>query len=102
MIIPMMEQENIIKKNKNINKIILHKKNMGKGAAIKSATPYIESNIVAIQDADLEYDPKDLNSLIKTMILNNIKVIYGSRVLKKKRYNNNSFLSNYRVFLIMS
>lgn len=89
---------NIIKKNKNINKIILHKKNMGKGAAIKSATPYIAGNIVAIQDADLEYDPKDLNSLIKTMILNNNRVIYGSRVLKKKRYNNKSFLSNYRVF----
>ena len=32
------------------------------------------------------------------MILNNNRVIYGSRVLKKKRYNNKSFLSNYRVF----
>ena len=88
----------IIKKNKHINKLILHKKNMGKGAAIKSAVPYIAGNIVAIQDADLEYDPKDLNNLIKTMLINDIKVIYGSRVLKKKRYNNNSFLSNYRVF----
>lgn len=88
----------IIKKNKNISKVILHKKNMGKGAAIKSAIPHITGNIVAIQDADLEYDPRDLNKLIKTMLLNNIKVIYGSRVLKKKRYNNNSFLSNYRVF----
>ena len=88
----------IIKKNKNISKIILHKKNMGKGAAIKSAIPYIAGNIVAIQDADLEYDPKDLNNLIKTMLKNDIKVIYGSRVLKKKRYNNKSFLSNYRVF----
>ncbi len=88
----------IIKKNKNISKVILHKKNMGKGAAIKSAIPHITGNIVAIQDADLEYDPRDLNKLIKTMLLNNIKVIYGSRVLKKKRYNNNSFLSIYRVF----
>src|SRR6056300_1274585 len=75
-----------IKKIKKIDKIIFHKKNQGKGAAIKSAIPFIKGNIIAIQDADLEYSPKDLNKLIKIMILNNLKVIYGSRVLNKKRY----------------
>lgn len=87
----------IIKKIKNIDKIIFHKKNMGKGAAIKSAVPFIEGDIVAIQDADLEYNPKDLNKLIKIMKLKEYNVIYGSRVMNKKRYNNNNFLSNYRV-----
>ena len=89
---------NIIKEIKNIDKIIFHKKNLGKGAAIKSAIPYIKGNIVAIQDADLEYSPADLNKLIKIMISKNLKIIYGSRVLKKKRYNSDMFISNFRIF----
>ena len=88
----------IIKKIKNIDKIIYHKKNLGKGAAIKSAIPYIKGNIVAIQDADLEYNPADLNKLIKIMISNNSRVIYGSRVLNKKRYNSDMFISNFTTF----
>ena len=78
----------IIKKIKNIDKIIFHKKNLGKGAAIKSAIPYIKGNIVAIQDADLEYNPIDLNKLIDVMVSKNLNVVYGSRVLNKRRYNN--------------
>ncbi len=88
---------NILKKKKNIEKIIFHKKNMGKGAAIKSAMPYIDGEIVIIQDADLEYYPKDLNKLINMMIKKKLKVVYGSRVLNKKRYNN-QFISNFRTF----
>jgi len=86
----------IIKKIKNIDKVIFHKKNMGKGAAIKSAIPYVKGDIVAIQDADLEYKPNDLNKLIKLIISKNLKVIYGSRVLNKKRYNSKLFISNFR------
>ncbi len=88
----------ILKNNKNIDKLIFHKKNKGKGAAIKSALSYIKGDIVAIQDADLEYNPTDLNKLIKTMISNNSRVIYGSRVLNKKRYNNDMFISNFTTF----
>ena len=87
----------IIKKIKNIDKIIFHKKNLGKGAAIKSAIPYIKGNIVAIQDADLEYNPIDLNKLIDVMVSKNLNVVYGSRVLNKRRYNN-KFISNFRTF----
>ena len=86
----------IIKKIKNIDKVIFHKKNMGKGAAIKSAIPYVKGDIVAIQDADLEYKPNDLNKLIKLIISKNLKVIYGSRVLNKKRYSSDLFISNFR------
>lgn len=88
----------IIKKIKNIDKIIFHKKNLGKGAAIKSAIPYVKGNIVAIQDADLEYNPMDLNRLIKIMISKDLRAIYGSRVLKKKRYTSDMFISNFRIF----
>ena len=61
--------KNIIKFKEN-DKIIFHKRNKGKGAAIKTAIPFINGNIVAIQDADLEYDPKDLNKLVNIMIKN--------------------------------
>ena len=87
----------IIKKIKNIDKIIFHKKNLGKGAAIKSAIPFIKGNIVAIQDADLEYNPTDLNKLINVLVSKNLNVVYGSRVLNKRRYNNR-FISNFRTF----
>ena len=89
--------KDIIKKIGNIDKIIFHKKNLGKGAAIKSAIPYIKGDIVIIQDADLEYNPRDLNKLIQILISKDYNVIYGSRVLNKKRYNN-YFISNFRTF----
>jgi glycosyltransferase involved in cell wall biosynthesis len=83
---------------KKVSKVIYHKKNLGKGAAIKSAKNIITGDIVIIQDADLEYDPKDYNSLIKPIKDNQFKVVYGSRVLGKKRYSLNNFTSIYRVF----
>ena len=88
----------IIKNLKNIDKAIFHKKNLGKGAAIKSSLSYIKGDIIAIQDADLEYDPIDLNMLINKLITGDTKVVYGSRVLHKKRYNQSVFISNFRTF----
>ena len=69
----------------NIDKAIFHEKNKGKGAAIKSAIPFIKGEIIAIQDADLEYDPEDLNKLTKQILDKKTNVVYGSRVLNKKK-----------------
>ena len=55
------------KKLKSINKIIFHKNNLGKGAAIKSAQKHIKGSYVAIQDADLEYNPKNLIKIYHLM-----------------------------------
>ena len=63
--------------------LIKHKKNLGKGAAIKSSKKYINGDIVVIQDADLEYEPEDILKLIKPIINKECSVVYGSRVLKK-------------------
>ena len=83
---------------KNV-KLIFHKYNRGKGAAIKSAIKYINGDIVLIQDADLEYDPNDYYKLLEPFKKQNVKVVYGSRVLKKKRYSiKKSFPTNFRVF----
>lgn len=83
---------------KYVNKIIYHKKNIGKGAAIRSAQKMINGNIVIIQDADLEYNPKDFKKLINPIILKKSKVVYGTRIIKNNRYNSNNFISLYRIF----
>ena len=90
----------ILKKKlkKKINKIIFHKKNYGKGAAINTAKKFVKGSIVIIQDADLEYSPKDFKKLIKPINDKKYKVVYGSRVLGKNRYFNNEFSSIFRVF----
>lgn len=88
----------ILKINKKkITKLIHHSRNLGKGAAIKSAKKFITGNIVIIQDADLEYDPNDYRKLL-TQIQKGHKVVYGSRVLKKNRYLSKNFSSFIRIF----
>ena len=75
-------------KVKKIDRIIYHKKNSGKGSAIKSAQKFVKGKYVAIQDADLEYDPKDLVKMYKLMKSKKYRVVYGSRVLNKNKYQN--------------
>ena len=65
---------------------------MGKGACIKSAQQFVEGDYVIIQDADLEYDPSDYKYLINKIIKENLKVVYGSRVLNEK---NNKKIQNF-------
>ena len=77
-------------KNKLLSKILLHSKNKGKGACIKTAKKYIKGDIVIIQDADLEYNPKDYSKLIKPILEKKYQVVYGSRVLGKNRYTLNT------------
>jgi dolichol-phosphate mannosyltransferase len=89
---------NILKKNrKKITKLIHHNKNLGKGAAIKSAQKFIKGDTVIIQDADLEYDPKDYYKLLY-FINKGFKVVYGSRVLGTNRYLLKNFSSIIRIF----
>jgi glycosyltransferase involved in cell wall biosynthesis len=77
--------QNIIKnlKDQNIKKIF-HEKNMGKGAAIKSALQVVEGEYVLIQDADLEYDPSDYNDLLVPIVNLNADVVFGSRFITGK------------------
>ncbi|MFA5780483.1 MAG: glycosyltransferase family 2 protein [Elusimicrobiota bacterium] len=69
-------------------KILLHEKNLGKGAAIRTALKYVTGEIVTIQDADLEYNPEEIRNLIVPIIEGKSSVVYGSRFLqlKEKRY----------------
>tara|TARA_B100000029_G_scaffold430796_1_gene441969 strand:+ start:137 stop:832 length:696 start_codon:yes stop_codon:yes gene_type:complete len=84
-------------KKKNI-KIKFNKLNKGKGAAIKSALNLIKGDLIIIQDADLEYNPNDYYKLIKPFKDKKNHVVYGSRVLNKKRYSlNKSIEKNFRI-----
>ena len=66
-------------------KKILHEKNKGKGAAVKSGIKVAKGDIIVIQDADLEYDPIDYNTLIKPIIEKKALVVYGSRFMKSRK-----------------
>jgi glycosyltransferase involved in cell wall biosynthesis len=61
------------------NRLIKNEKNYGKGYAIRKALENIETDIVLIQDADLEYNPSDYNILLRPFLDFDADVVYGSR-----------------------
>ena len=62
-------------------RIVLHGYNRGKGAALRSAFAEARGDVVLIQDADLEYDPRDYAALLKPLEEGTTRVVYGSRFL---------------------
>lgn len=91
---------NILRKYRNkIDKLIFHKKNLGKGAAIKSSQKFIKGDYVIIQDADLEYNPSDYLVMLKKITGNKLDALYGSRVLKDSKFKNvQNFSHRIRIF----
>jgi glycosyltransferase involved in cell wall biosynthesis len=56
-----------------------HEKNRGKGAAVRTGIPECRGDLVLIQDADLEYDPKDYPRLLEPILSGRADVVFGSR-----------------------
>ena len=67
-----------------IDKIILNEKNFGKGYSIRKGFENAVGEIIIIQDADLEYDPSDYETLLNPIIEGHADVVYGSRFISAK------------------
>lgn len=70
--------ENLVEDN---IKIYFHSKNQGKGAALRTGFLKAEGDIILIQDADLEYDPREYSILLEPILDGRADAVYGSRFL---------------------
>ena len=65
-------------------RVIIKSHNAGKGAALRTGFEYVSGNLVVVQDADLEYDPGQIPSLMQPIISGDADVVYGSRFLEER------------------
>jgi glycosyltransferase involved in cell wall biosynthesis len=72
-------------RGRNVARVHLQPRNMGKGAAIRTGFALVTGDIVLIQDADLEYDPQDIPGLIKPILDGIADVTFGSRFIGSPR-----------------
>ena len=80
-----------------IDKVLFHKKNMGKGRALRTGFQAATGDLVIVQDADLEYDPKDFQRLVEPFIYGeaDADVVYGSRYLRNGRFRVDGFYHEF-------
>ncbi len=62
-------------------RVFYHEKNMGKGAALRTAVQAATKDIIIVQDADLEYNPSDFGIVLRPILDGVADVVYGSRFL---------------------
>jgi glycosyltransferase involved in cell wall biosynthesis len=74
------EQLRKISQAENV-KVIFHDRNRGKGAALRTGFSHVSGDVVVVQDADLEYDPREYPKLLEPIIDGRADVVYGSRFL---------------------
>lgn len=92
----------ILKKNNHLyNELITYKKNMGKGNAVKKGILMCNGGYIIFQDADLEYDPKNIEDFIKIINkLTDVDVIIGSRFNYKNFTRSHNFYNKIGNWLI--
>ena len=69
-----------------VDRVIYHKRNMGKGAALRKGFGEANGSILIVQDADLEYNPGDYNKLIDPILEGKADVVYGSRFIGSQEH----------------
>jgi len=93
--------ERLARDHRDQVRLFLHAQNRGKGAAIRTAIEHVTGDVAIIQDADLEYDPKDYPVLLEPILEGHADVVFGNRfhggshrVLYFWHYVGNRFLTN--------
>jgi len=71
--------ETVAAQNAESIRLVVHVANRGKGAAIRTGLAHARGEIVLIQDADLEYDPRDYSRLLEPILEGQADVVYGNR-----------------------
>jgi len=66
---------------KGLIRVVLHESNQGKGTALRTGFSYARGDVLLIQDADLEYDPREYPNLLRPIEEGVADVVYGSRFL---------------------
>ena len=64
-----------------VSQVIYHEKNQGKGAALRSGFKHATGDYVIVQDADLEYDPREFPDLLAPLLAGKADVVFGSRFM---------------------
>jgi SAM-dependent methyltransferase len=79
-IIEQLEIDLRARRDDRINWVFLrHERNLGKGAAIRTALACATGNVTVVHDADLEYDPADIGRILKVFAENDADAVFGSR-----------------------
>ena len=95
--------KDILKNFENKYKVLYHDVNQGKGAALRTGFSAVTGDIAVIQDADLEYDPKDYDGVLQLILNDEADVAYGSRFLdltQSKTVVKINFLANKMLTLM--
>ena len=76
-------------------KVFHHPKNMGKGAAVRTGISHATGTLIIIQDADMEYDPKEYPKILAPLLGKKSKVVYGSRIEAIRNNLKDMYLMHY-------
>lgn len=79
--------------------LLTHTQNVGKGAAVQTATDHIKGDIVVLQDGDLEYNPEEYHALVEQIQNKNTDIVFGSRWLGKKNALSFHYVGNKLITL---
>ena len=86
-------------------KVLFHEVNRGKGAALRTGFATADGDVVIVQDADLEYDPRDYPALLAPLVAGEADAVYGNRFAGRRRkgswpnYLANRFLTELSNFM---